>query len=89
MNELSGLKQDEQMEELLDLLENMQTEVEQNHPTEGSRDRAITDAASRIAELIRETEQREQSRERTGIKERLDANKRIVTERERGQEKSR
>ena len=31
MNELSGLKQDEQMEELLDLLENMQTEADQNH----------------------------------------------------------
>lgn len=31
MNELSGLKQDGQMEELLDLLENMQTEADQNH----------------------------------------------------------
>lgn len=31
MNELSGLKQDEQMGELLDLLENMQTEADQNH----------------------------------------------------------
>lgn len=31
MNELSGLKQDEQMEELLDLLENMQKEADQNH----------------------------------------------------------
>lgn len=61
----------------------------QNLPTEGSRDRTVTDAASRIAELMRETEQREQSRERTGIKERLDTNKRIVAERERGQEKSR
>lgn len=61
----------------------------QNHSTEGSRDRAVTDAASRIAKLMRETEQREQSRERTGIKERLDANKRIVAKRERGQEKSR
>ena len=61
----------------------------QNHPTEGSRDRTVTDVASRIAGIMREAERREQSRERTSIKERLDTNKRIVAEREREQEKSR
>lgn len=34
-------------------------------------------------------EQREQSRERTSLKERIEANKRIVAEREREKEKSR
>ena len=61
----------------------------QNHPTEGSGDRAVTDVASRIAGIMREAEQQEQSRERTSLKERLEANKRIVAERERKQEKSR
>ncbi len=61
----------------------------QNHPAEGSGDRAVTDAASRIAGIMREAEQREQSRERTSLKERLDANKRIIAERERKREKSR
>lgn len=32
---------------------------------------------------MREAEQREQSRERTSLKERIEANKRIVAERER------
>ena len=38
---------------------------------------------------MREAEQREQSRERTSLKERIEANKRIVAEREREKEKSR
>lgn len=42
-----------------------------------------------IAELMREAEQREQSRECTSLKERIEANKRIVAEREREKEKGR
>ena len=60
-----------------------------NHPAEGQRDTDATGATERIAELMREAEQREQSRERTSLAERLDANKRIVAEREREKEKSR
>ena len=40
-------------------------------------------AARRIADLEREVKQREQSREHSSLKERLDENKRIVAERER------
>ena len=60
-----------------------------NHLAEGQRDTDATGATERIAELMREAEQREQSRERTSLAERLDANKRIVAEREREKEKSR
>lgn len=60
-----------------------------NHSAEGQRDTDATGATERIAELMREAEQREQSRERTSLAERLDANKRIVAEREREKEKSR
>ena len=74
MNGLNGLKQDGQMEELL---------------AEGQRDTNIAGTAERIAELMREAEQREQSRERTSLAERLEANKRIAAEREREKEKSR
>lgn len=58
-------------------------------PAAGQRDQNTAGATERIAELMRETEQREQSRERTSIKERLEANKRIIEEREREREKSR
>ena len=44
----------------------------------------IAGATERIAELMRE-----QNRERTSLKERIEANKRIVAEREREKEKSR
>ena len=54
-----------------------------NYPAEGQRDTDTAGATERIAELMREAEQREQSRERASIKERLEANKRIVSERER------
>lgn len=37
---------------------------------------------------MREAEQREQSRERASIKERLEANKKIVAEREREKEQT-
>ena len=66
MNDLRSSKQDERMEEMLEML-----------------------ATERIAELMREAAQREQSRERTSLKERIEANKRIVAEREREKEKSR
>lgn len=60
-----------------------------NYPAEGQRDTDTTAATKRLSELMREAEQREQSRERASIKERLEANKRIVAEREREKEKSR
>ena len=60
-----------------------------NSPEEGQRDTNTTGATERIAELMREAEQREQSREHTSLKERIEANKRIVAEREREKEKSR
>lgn len=40
-----------------------------NHPAEGQRDTDTAAATERIAELMREAEQREQSRERASIKE--------------------
>ena len=40
-------------------------------------------AARRIADLEREVKQREQNREHSSLKERLEENKRIVAERER------
>ena len=40
-------------------------------------------AARRIADLEREVKQREQSREHSSLKERLEENKRIIAERER------
>ena len=58
-------------------------------PAAGQRDQNTAGATERIAELMRETEQREQSRERTSIKERLETNKRIIEERDREREKSR
>ena len=54
-----------------------------DYPAEGQRDTNIAGTAERIAELMREAEQREQSRERTSLAERLEANKRIAAERER------
>lgn len=51
--------------------------------TEGRDDNGITEAVKRIAEIKRETQQREQSREYSSIKERLEAKKRIVAEREK------
>ena len=45
--------------------------------------REIENAARRIADLEREVKQREQSREHSSLKERLEENKRIVAERER------
>ena len=60
-----------------------------DYPAEGQRDTNIAGTAERIAELMREAEQREQSRERTSLAERLEANKRIAAEREREKEKKR
>ncbi|NSJ28690.1 conjugal transfer protein, partial [Blautia glucerasea] len=45
--------------------------------------RGTESAARRIADLEREVKQREQSREHSSLKERLEENKRIVAERER------
>ena len=45
--------------------------------------REIENAARRIADLEREVKQREQSREHSSLKERLEENKRIAAERER------
>ncbi len=49
---------------------------------EGQNHRGTGNTSERIAGLKREAEQREQCRERASIKERLEANKRIVAERE-------
>ena len=60
-----------------------------HYPAEGQRDTNTAGATERIAELMREAEQREQSREYSSLKERIETNKRIVAEREREKEKSR
>ena len=61
------------------------TDTERFHyPAEGQRNTNTARTTERIAELMRE-----QSRERTSLKERIEANKRIVAEREREKEKSR
>ena len=51
--------------------------------------RGTESAARRIADLEREVKQREQSREHSSLKERLEENKRIVAERERENERCR
>ncbi len=72
-------KSDDQLEELLLLTEQMQEELDQKDRTiEGTES-----AARRIADLEREVKQREQNREHSSLKERLEENKRIVAERER------
>ena len=60
-----------------------------DYPAEGPGDRQVEDTASRIAGIMREAEQRKQSRERTSIKERIEANKRLIAKREREKENSR
>jgi len=50
--------------------------------SKGCGNRGATDTADRIAEIKRETQQREQIRKRTSVKERLEAGKRLVEERE-------
>ena len=57
--------------------------------TEGRGDNGITEVVKRISEIKRENQQREQSREYSSIKERLEAKKRIVAEREKEAGKSR
>ena len=79
MNELRNSKSDDQLEELLLLTEQMQEELDQ-------KDRTIRELkvqARRIADLEREVKQREQNREHSSLKERLEENKRIIAERER------
>jgi hypothetical protein len=51
--------------------------------TERSDYQGTENAARRIADLEREVKQREQSREHSSLKERLEENKRIIAERER------
>jgi len=75
MNELRNSKSDDQLEELLLLTEQMQEELDQ-------KDRTIRELKMQ-ADLEREVKQREQSREHSSLKERLEENKRIVAERER------
>ncbi|EKC72616.1 hypothetical protein OBE_02801 [human gut metagenome] len=79
MNELRNSKSDDQLEELLLLTEQMQEELDQKDRTI----RELKSAARRIADLEREVKQREQSREHSSLKERLEENKRIIAERER------
>ncbi len=79
MIEYENSKSDDQLEELLLLTEQMQEELDQ-------KDRTIEEtesAARRIADLEREVKQREQSREHSSLKERLEENKRIIAEREK------
>ena len=79
MTEYENSKSDDQLEELLMLTEQMQEELDQKDRTiEGTEN-----AARRIADLEREVKQREQSREHSSLKERLEENKRIIAERER------
>ena len=61
------------------LTEQMQEELDQKDRTI----RETENAARRIADLEREVKQREQSREHSSLKERLEENKRIIAERER------
>ena len=95
MNEFVISRQDEQIQELLELLEDMQKETEQKDEVSAVKeadpftDNGITEAVKRISEIKRETQQREQSREYSSIKERLEAKKRIVAEREKEAGKSR
>ena len=79
MNELRNSKSDDQLEELLLLTEQMQEELDQKRPDY----QGTESAARRIADLEREVKQREQNREHSSLKERLEENKRIVAERER------
>ena len=78
MNELRNSKNDDQLEELLMLTEQMQEELDQ-------KDRTIRKLKVQLDEslTLNEVKQREQNREHSSLKERLEENKRIVAERER------
>lgn len=79
MNESRESKNAEQLEELLLLTEEIQEELR----TERTAYRGTEDAAQRISDLEREIKQREQSREYSSIKERLEAGRQSIAERER------
>ena len=79
MIEYENSKSDDQLEELLLLTEQMQDELDQ-------KDRTIRELKMQLDEsldLEREVKQREQSREHSSLKGRLEENKRIIAERER------
>ena len=78
MNESRESKNAEQLEELLLLTEEIQEELEQKEQLRGTED-----AAQRISDLEREIKQREQSREYSSIKERLEAGRQSIADRER------
>ena len=79
MNELRNSKSDDQLGRVAsaDRADAGRTRPErQDYP-------GTENAARRIADLEREVKQREQSREHSSLKERLEENKRIIAERER------
>ena len=83
MTEYENSKSDDQLEELLLLTEQMQDELDQ-------KDRTIRELKMQLDEsldLEREVKQREQSREHSSLKGRLEENKRIIAERERENER--
>ncbi|EKC69378.1 plasmid mobilization system relaxase, partial [human gut metagenome] len=75
MNESRELKNAEQLEELLLLTEEIQEDG-----TERPAYRGTEDAAQRISDLEREIKQREQSREYSSIKERLEAGRQSIAD---------
>ena len=79
MNESRESKNAEQLEELLLLTEEIQEELEQ-------KDQLIEELKTQLSEssdLEREIKQREQSREYSSIKERLEAGRQSIADRER------
>ncbi|MFQ7406007.1 MAG: hypothetical protein ACLRNT_20240 [[Clostridium] innocuum] len=76
---IQRIKERRTVEELLLLTEEIQEELEQKRPAY----RGTKDAAQRISDLEREIKQREQSREYSSIKERLEASRQSIAERER------
>ena len=74
----------------IDIIFNMMPEDDEEAEADAGRTRPerpdyqeTESAARRIADLEREVKQREQSREHSSLKERLEENKRIIAERER------
>ena len=89
MIEYENSKSDDQLEELLLLTEQMQEELDQKDWTieelKVQLDESLTlnERLNSENRAGKEVKQREQSREHSSLKERLEENKRIVAERER------
>lgn len=92
MNDLRSLKQDERMEEMLEVLESMEQELAQKDTILQKKDSEIQILQGQLNELLNLCEKLNSENKAENVqalKNDIEANKRIVAEREREKEKSR